>query len=105
MDWLKDVIVDILVTVFIAAFIWFGYIWMWWVIAVYSGLLLVAKAVVLTGDGFLSRTQNNQQAPDWFLHVLYALNIIMLGMFGWWWLTGGWCLIWLFSYLGQRNKS
>ena len=82
-----------------------GDIWMWWVIAVYSALLLIAKGVVFTGDGFLNRTHKSQKAPDWFLHVLYAANIILLMIAGWWILLAGWCLIWLFSYLGQRKTN
>lgn len=89
MTWIKDVIVDILVTLFIGAAVWLGDIWMWWVIAVYSALLLIAKGVVLTGDGFLNRTHKSQKAPDWFLHVLYAANIILLMIAGWWILLAG----------------
>lgn len=103
MKWLNEVIVDIMVTLFIAASIWLGDIWMWWVIVVYTGLLLIAKGVVLTGDGFLSRAQKSQQVPDWFLHVLYAINLVLLAYAAWWYLFAAWCLIWLFSYLGQRK--
>lgn len=103
MHWLKDVIVDICVTVFIAAAFWLADPWMWWVIAIYTGLLLIAKSIVLTGDGFLSRSQKSQQAPEWFLHLLYAVNVVLLGLAGWWYLMAAWCLIWLFSFLGLRK--
>ena len=104
MNWLSEVIVDIMVTMFIAVSIWLGDIWMWWVIAVYSGLLLIAKGVVLTGDGFLSRTQKSQHAPDWFLHILYGVNLVLLAIAGWWYLLAAWILIWLFSFLSQRKQ-
>lgn len=103
MSWLKDVIVDILVTIFIATAFWLGDPWMWWVIAVYTALLLIAKGVVLTGDSFMQRAQKSSQSPEWFLHLLYAINIILLGIAGWWFLMSGWCLIWLFSYLAERK--
>lgn len=106
MEWIKEVIVDILVTVFIIVSIWLGDIWMWWVLVAYTGLLLVAKATVLMSDGFLSnRSQKTQQAPNWFLHLLYGINIILLGYIGWWYLLGGWTLIWLFSFLSQRKTN
>lgn len=106
MSWLKEVIVDVLVTVFIIVSIWLGDIWMWWVLVAYTVLLLIAKTAVLMSDGFLStRRQRSQQAPDWFLHLLYGINIILLGYIGWWYLLGGWALIWLFSFLSQRKPN
>jgi hypothetical protein len=105
MNWIKNVIVDICVTIFIAVAVWLGDLWMWWVIAVYTALLLIAKGVVIRGDGFLRRSQKSQQAPEWFLHLLYALNIALLALANWWFLMAGWCLIWLFSYLGQRKMN
>lgn len=105
MSWIKEVIVDILVTIFIVVSIWFGDVWMWWVLVVYTGLLLVAKTAVLMSDGFLSRNQTKQQAPNWFIHLLYGANVFLLGYAGWWYLLGGWVLIWLFSYLGQRKSN
>lgn len=103
MNWLKDIIVDILVTIFIATAYWLGDPWMWWVITVYTVLLLIAKGVVLTGDGFMQRAQQSLKAPEWFLHLLYLINIILLGVAGWWFLMSGWCLIWLFSYLAEKK--
>lgn len=105
MNWIKEVIVDILVTIFVAVAFWLSDPWMWWVIIVYTGLLLIAKVFVLGGDGFLSRSQKSQQAPECFLHILYAINVALLAAAGWWFLMAGWCLIWLLSYWGQRKKK
>lgn len=105
MNWLKDVIVDILVTVFIAAAYWLTDPWMWWVIAVYTVLLLIAKGVTFKSDGLLGRAQKPQQAPEWFLHLLYAINVVLLVLAHWWFLMAGWCLIWLFSYLSQQKAT
>ena len=104
-NWLKEVVVDIMVTLFIAVAIALGDSWMWWVLAVYSGLLTIAKGLVLRGDGFPNRTQKSKQAPEWFFHLLYAVNVALLVYAGWWYLMAGWCLIWLFSYLGLRTKA
>ena len=103
MHWLKDVTVDILVTLFIAVAIWLGEVWLWWVIAVYTLLMIIAKSVVLWGDGFLSRAQKSQNAPEWFLHLLYGINVALLAYAGWWYLLGGWVVIWILSFLGQRK--
>lgn len=105
MSWIREVIVDILVTLFIGMGVWLGDPWMWWIIAVYTALLLVAKGLVLTGEGFLARTRQQQSAPDWFLHLLYAVNVALLAIANWWILLTGWAAIWLFSYLGQRRQG
>jgi hypothetical protein len=105
MEWLKGVLVDICVTILIAVAYWLGDPWMWWVIAIYTGLLLIAKSMVLTGDGFLRRSQKSQKAPEWFLHLLYALNVVLLALAGWWYLMAAWVLIWLLSVLGLRKVN
>ncbi|HYW35774.1 MAG TPA: hypothetical protein VE868_10240 [Balneolaceae bacterium] len=105
MRWLKSVIVDILVTIFIGISYWFRFSWMWWVIAVYSALILFAKVIALYGETFLRQSKRSEQAPEWFYHVLYFLNIILLIVSYWWYLAGAWVLIWLFSYLAQRKTK
>lgn len=103
MSWLKEIIVDILVTFFIAVAFLLNDPWMWWVIAVYTALLLIAKGAALTSSGLLRQSRKSQQAPEWILHVLYAVNVILLGLASWWFLMAGWVLIWLLSYLAQRK--
>lgn len=103
MDWLKNVVVDILVTLFIAAALLIGDMWMWWIILVYTLLLLVAKGVTASSSGTIAQKARSTDAPIWFYHLLYGLNIIMLGLTSWWFLTVGWVAIWLLSYLSLRN--
>lgn len=105
MGWLKNVIVDILVTIFIAAAFWLSDTWMWWVIVVYTVVLLIAKSISVTSEGFISKTQKKQQAPEWFLHLLYGVNVLLLALAGWWFLAAGWVAIWILSYLGQRKSK
>lgn len=105
MNSVKAILVDICVTIFIAAAVWLHDPWMWWVIAVYTVLMLIAKGVALYSDGLLQRSQKNNNEKELFIHILYALNIILLGFAHWWYLSALWILIWLFSYLGKLKKA
>jgi hypothetical protein len=102
MLWLKNTLVDIAVTIFIGFACWLNSAWMWWIIAVYSILMILAKAAAIRGEIFV---QQSRPAPDLFFHILYAVDIILLIFAHWWYLVAGWILIWLFSYLGQRKSA
>lgn len=104
MSWLKEVIVDIAVSVFIVASALYGLLWMQWIVWIYTGIMLLTKGIVLMGDNVLqlmSKTRTN--APEWFSHLLYAINTGVLFYIGWWYAATGWALIWLFSFLAQRR--
>ncbi|MEL7834648.1 hypothetical protein [Fodinibius sp. Rm-B-1B1-1] len=104
MSWLKDVIVDLLATgVIVAAVltsntILSGLVWG------YTGLLLFTKLLVYFGDGFMNMMNKTQtSAPDWFTHLLYAINTATLLGFQWWYAGVGWAIIWMISFLTQRK--
>ncbi len=104
MSWLKDVIVDItaclviIVAVFWEHSILSGLVWG------YTGLLLLVKFLVFVGDDFLNlMNKAKTDAPQWFSHLLYAINTTALLYFAWWYAGIGWALIWLLSYLTQRK--
>lgn len=106
MSWLKDVIVDIgatiliIVTVLTSNTILGGIVWG------YTGLLLFVKFIALTGEGFLNLMDKSQtEAPEWFSHLLYAVNTGVLLYFQWWYAGVGWAIIWGLSYLTQRKLS
>lgn len=104
MNWIKEVIVDVAVTIFIIAAVLLGDIWMKYIIWVYTGIMLLTKGIVLSSDNFLQivkKSKNN--APEWFAHLLYATNTLVLFYFAWWYAAAGWVLIWLFSFLTQRK--
>lgn len=105
MNSLKEIVVDILVTIFIAVAVWLHNPWMWWVIAIYTLILFIAKGYVLYSDGFLQESLQKQDEAEWVLHILYALNIILLGIATWWYPAALWVLIWLFSYIGKLKRE
>lgn len=104
MSWLREVIVDILVTLFIIASVLLGDPWMRYIIWAYTGIMLLTKTLVLTSDYFMQIVQKSKtETPQWFSHLLYGINTIVLAYFSWWYAAVGWALIWLFSYLAQRT--
>ena len=104
MGWLKDVIVDIIVTAVIIATVITSNIFLAGLVWVYTGLMLIVKFVALVGDGFQYMMKKSKtQAPEWFSHLLYAANTGLLLYFQWWYAGAGWAGIWIISYLTQRK--
>lgn len=104
MTWLKEVIVDIAVTIFIIASVLLDDIWMKYIIWAYTGIMLLTKGIVLSSDNFMQIVKKSKNsAPEWFAHLLYGINTLVLFYFTWWYAATGWALIWLFSFLTQRK--
>lgn len=104
MSWIKDVLVDLIVTAFIIASIFLEMSWMRWIVIGYTAIMVVAKGIVLAGDSALQLIRKTKtEAPDWLPHVLYAINTGVLLYGAWWYTAGGWVIIWLLSYLAQRK--
>lgn len=102
--WIKEILVDILVTLFIIATIWLDEVWMWYVLIAYTALLLIAKAAVLSGDIFLQMIRKTrQESPVWIPYLLYLANTLLLLRSGRWYLAGAWALMGLLSWLAQRK--
>jgi len=104
MNWLKDVLVDIAVTIFIIVAVLLSDQWMKWIIWIYTGIMLLTKSLVLTGDNLLMLVKKaKNDVPEWLPHLLYATNTIVLLYFTWWYAATGWALIWVFSIIAQRK--
>lgn len=104
MSWIKEVLVDIAVTLFIIAAVLLADPWMKYIVWAYTGIMLLTKTIVMSSDNFMQIVNKSKtNAPDWFAHLMYALNTLVLLYFSWWYASAGWALIWLFSYLTQRK--
>lgn len=104
MSWLKDVIVDILATTAIIVAVLSSNVFLNGLVWGYTGLLLFVKLLVYFGDGFMNMMNKAKtSAPDWFTHLLYAMNTGLLLYFQWWYAGAGWGIIWLISYLTQQK--
>jgi hypothetical protein len=90
--WLKDALLDVIVTVVIVLAAIPGLRWARWIVLVYTPLMLVLKLGALLAAPHLPRTQRS--APEALFHVLYAMNVLVLLVGRWWWMAIGWALIW-----------
>lgn len=104
MNWLREVIVDIAVTIFIIASVLLADPWMKYIIWAYTAIMLLTKGIVLSSDNFMQIVKKSKNsAPEWFAHLLYGTNTFVLLYFTWWYAAAGWALIWFFSFLTQRK--
>jgi len=106
MSWIKEVIVDIIATAIIIAAVFTSNSILMGIVWGYTGLILLAKIVAFWGNGFQNMMEKAQtNAPDWFTHLLYAINTGALLFFSHWYAGSAWAVIWLLSYLTQRKLS
>jgi uncharacterized membrane protein YecN with MAPEG domain len=104
MNWIKDVLTDIIVTIVIVIAVFFPQNILTGIILGYSILMLIAKLVVYFGDFQLQMMRKVQNdAPEWFSHVLYAINVIALLASQWWYTGSIWIAIWIMSWLTQHE--
>ena len=107
MNWIKSTIVDIAVTACIVAAVFLGEEWARWVIWIYTPFILLLKLGALFASPVVKRgvvKKSQEEAPEWFYHVLYLANVALLGIAGWWWPSAGWVAIWVVSFIAARRK-
>ena len=106
MQWIKNIVWDLVVTVVVIVGVWFDYTVLYWIIAAYTALMVVTKALTAFTESWnqiIRKARNN--TPDVVIHLIYAINLAILLYGKWWIVAGGWALVWLFSWLAQRRMS
>ena len=105
MDWIKHVIIDIAVTVVIIIAAVTGQVWAQWVVWIYTPFMLLLKLTGFFGSGVTGGFQRTDtDVPPWFYHLLYAINVGVLLIYGWWLVGAGWGLIWVLSYATEQRS-
>jgi len=113
MAWLKNVVIDLLVTIVIAVYVFTVADWGYWIIIIYTPLMLLLKIVaVSSGIGSAVKSgvkrgakKSSDDVPVWFYHVLYGANLIMLLYANWWVVAVGWAAIWILSAVQETRSS
>lgn len=111
MSWLKSVVVDIVASVAIAVVVFAEGGWVSavrWFVIVYTPLMLLLKVLALSvGPTGMKRTGGKKaatdEAPPAFFHVVYGLNVVLLGYARWWIMAAAWAAIWLLSVFYERK--
>jgi hypothetical protein len=100
MKWIKDVILDLIVTIAIIIAVSLKLQWLFYLIIAYTVLMLLAKAMVLLGDSFLQlMKKTSTDAPIWFSNLLYAINVITLIIGEFYYTAAAWLIIWILSFI------
>ncbi len=106
MSWIKNVVVDLAVTLLIALVAAFGLYWAEVVVWIYTPLMLALKVFALFAGRLtaLSKGRGAAEPPPWFFHVLYALNVVLLLIGARWLLAAGWAVIWALSAVQEARQ-
>lgn len=104
MAWLKTVVIDLVMVLVAFVAVFAAQEWAWWIIAVYTPLMLLLKIFAFAGGAFLSQVKGKgPTAPPVFFHVIYAIMVALMLYAGWWLLAAGWAGIWLLSFVAERR--
>jgi hypothetical protein len=103
MSWIKNAFIDIAVTAVILAYAFTTAIWGWWIIAIYTPLMLLLKVFALSGAA--SNVQRKADSvPSWFYHVLYGVNVALLLYSSFVYAAIGWAAIWILSTIAESQS-
>ncbi len=107
MSWLKHVLLDLAVTIAIVAYAFGGQPrWLWWAIAVYSGLMLLLKVAAAASPAATGLSNKSTRAvPVWFFHAVYAVSVLALLYAREYALAGVWAVIWLLSFVADARAK
>ncbi|NBW93758.1 MAG: hypothetical protein EBR20_05245 [Bacteroidetes bacterium] len=102
MSWIKNSVIDVAVTVVIGVFAFTGASWAWWIIAIYTPLMVLLKVFALSGAAAIVQ-QKADEVPIWFYHGLYGANLGLLLMGSFYWAAAGWAVIWVLSVVADSR--
>ncbi len=105
MTWLKNVLIDLAVTIVIAIYVFAGPVWSYWILVVYTPLMVLLKIAALTSGVNTSGKKDAVTPPAWFFHVVYAVNLILLLNANQLLLVAGWAVIWILSAVQEARNQ
>jgi len=92
---LKDILVDLTVTVAILAAVVLDYQLLTYFVIGYTVFLLAIKILVLMSDQLQAITAKSKSfLPNWIYHLLYGMNVAALTIFSWYIIAAAWAVIW-----------
>lgn len=106
MKWVKNVVVDIIVSIVIIVGVLVQIQWLEVVIIAYTALMLLLKFLAVVSEQFMKSVKKTTiEVPLWFTSSLYALNVFVLLGFAWYYTAAQWGLIWLFSWIAHKKSQ
>ena len=106
MQWIKQIIVDLIALVFIATTVYTQQIILTYIVYVYTFLMAAARLFSLFSGNFRAITERNvSEAPLWVYHLIYGATVVTL-FAGHWYITGAaWILIWVSAVYAYKKSS
>jgi len=105
MKWFKEVTIDILVTVVILLAVILKIDWLGFLVTGYTCLILFARIIVVFNKSSFVQKKLSTKVPDWFFHLNYAFNSVLLLIHQWWFTGIAWLVIWMLSYFTLRKTK
>ena len=106
MNWIKDSLVDIAVTVVLALATFGEMEWARWAIMVYTPFMLLVRIYAYSTRFSLSKVKaTDTGVPTAVFHVLYGLNVLIAAYDQWWWIAGSWLVIWVLSAISAKDLA
>lgn len=105
MTWLKEIVIDLVVTALIVLAVVQQVVWAEWIVLIYTPFMLALKALAFFAGGFIGQfKRGGNGVPPLFYHIIYAINVAVLVIFAWWGLAAQWAAIWIIS-IGIELKA
>ena len=106
MEWIKQIIVDLLALVVIALAVIYEQTILTYVVYIYTFLMVLARLFSLVSGNFRAITEKKvSEAPIWVYHLIYAACTGILA-YGQWYITAaGWLFIWIAAIIVYRKKN
>ena len=106
MKWFKDIVIDLLVSVFILAAVLIADPYLTMAVIIYSSFILISKLIFLTSKvSDKSKKKLTTAVPQWAYHLLYGFNTVILFAYQWWYTAACWLLIWIASAIYNRRTK
>lgn len=106
MKWLKNVVIDIAVTLVALAYAFWEPDWAKWVLMIYTPLMVFVKGIAMANPMMASMaSKQRDEVPFWFHHVLYATCVLSLLTVQWYLMAGLWIAIWLMSIVTDTRVN
>lgn len=106
MTWIKTVLLDIIVTLLILLAVFTEIPVLDTIVVVYTPIMLALKLLEVFGAGLVNTLRSAAaEPPAWFVYLLYAINVVLLCVAGWWWTAGQWVLIAILSLISRQRQK
>lgn len=106
MEWIKQILVDLLALVVIALAVFYEHTVLTYIVYIYTFLMVLARLFSLVSGNFRAITEKKvSTAPIWVYHLIYAASTAIL-LYGRWYIAAaGWLFIWITAIIVHRKKT